>query len=96
MKVAADGRTPLPRSLIANEVETDDGYVFELESPLLLNVDDRLGFENGRLVVERVAGGRLALRGRGPRDAVDTEARSPFMWRRLIRSRWRRGRGDRL
>jgi hypothetical protein len=30
MKVPADGRTPLPRSLIADEVETDDGYSFEL------------------------------------------------------------------
>ncbi|MFE5796509.1 hypothetical protein ACFQ8C_28565 [Streptomyces sp. NPDC056503] len=60
MRLVADGATPVSRSVLVNDVETDDGYAFELASPLFLAADDRVAFEDGGLVVVRAGGERLS------------------------------------
>ncbi|MFE7095188.1 UreE family protein [Streptomyces erythrochromogenes] len=45
------------------DLETDDGYAFELARPLFLAADDRIAFEDGRLVVVRAGGERLTPAG---------------------------------
>ncbi|MFF8413886.1 hypothetical protein [Streptomyces omiyaensis] len=59
----ADGATPVSRSVLVNDLETDDGYAFEPASPLFLAAGDRVGFEGGVLVVVRAGGERLAPAG---------------------------------
>ncbi|MER5412819.1 hypothetical protein ACFQ9Q_43310 [Streptomyces virginiae] len=59
MRLIADGTTAASRAVLMNELETDDGYAFELERPLFLAVGDRIGFEDGDLVVARASGERL-------------------------------------
>ncbi|WP_406076338.1 hypothetical protein [Streptomyces virginiae] len=56
MRLIADGTTAASRAVLMNELETDDGYAFELERPLFLAVGDRIGFEDGDLVVARASG----------------------------------------
>lgn len=60
MRLTADGATPVPRAVWANELRTDDGYVFELADPLLLSAGDLIAFEGGRPVVTRADGERTA------------------------------------
>jgi hypothetical protein len=59
MRLVADGVTPVPRSVWANELRTDDGYVFELAAPLLLSAGDLIVFEGDRPVVARGDGERV-------------------------------------
>lgn len=59
MRLIADGTTAASRSVLMNELETDAGYAFELDRPLFLAVGDRVGFEDGNLVVTRASGERL-------------------------------------
>ncbi|MFD6913708.1 hypothetical protein [Streptomyces virginiae] len=59
MRLTADGTTAASRAVLMNELETDDGCAFELERPLFLAVGDRIGFEDGNLVVARASGERL-------------------------------------
>ncbi|GGN22106.1 hypothetical protein [Streptomyces fuscichromogenes] len=59
MRLIADGTTAASRLVLVNELDTDDGYVFELAGPLFLAVGDRVSFENGDLVVARANGERL-------------------------------------
>ncbi|MFH8576682.1 hypothetical protein OHB11_38525 [Streptomyces zaomyceticus] len=59
MRLVADGATPTSRLVLVNDLETDDGYAFELTSPIFLTVGDRIAFEAGRLVVVRAGRERL-------------------------------------
>ncbi|GAA1406776.1 hypothetical protein GCM10009639_54970 [Kitasatospora putterlickiae] len=59
MRLIADGTTAASRLVLVNELESDGGYAFELDSPLFLAVGDRVGFEGGHLVVARASGERL-------------------------------------
>ncbi|MFD8079837.1 hypothetical protein ACFV3E_45450 [Streptomyces sp. NPDC059718] len=59
MRLIADGSTAASRLVLVNELETDDGYAFELASPLFLAVGDRVTFENSNFVVARANGERL-------------------------------------
>ncbi|MGW3324074.1 hypothetical protein [Streptomyces virginiae] len=59
MRLIADGTTATSRAVLMNELETDDGYAFELNRPLFLAVGDRIDFEDGNLVVARASGERL-------------------------------------
>ncbi len=59
MRLIADGATPTSRLVLVEDFETDNGYAFELASPLFLAVGDRISFEDGRLVVVRASGERL-------------------------------------
>ncbi|MFJ4090895.1 hypothetical protein ACIPYS_04870 [Kitasatospora sp. NPDC089913] len=63
MRLIADGTTAASRLVLVNELETDDGYAFELDSPLFLAVGDRVGFEAGNLVVARASGERIRRAG---------------------------------
>ncbi|WP_327720558.1 hypothetical protein OG381_38350 [Streptomyces sp. NBC_00490] len=63
MRLTADGATPIPRSVWAEDLETDDGHAFELVRPLFLTAGDRIGFEGGVLVVVRPGGARLTAEG---------------------------------
>ncbi|MFJ9648904.1 hypothetical protein [Streptomyces sp. NPDC101206] len=63
MRLVADGATPISRLVLVKDLETDDGYAFELASPIFLTVGDRIAFEDGRLVVGRAGGERLLLAG---------------------------------
>ncbi|QES07650.1 hypothetical protein DEJ44_19945 [Streptomyces venezuelae] len=45
--------------VLVKDLETDDGYAFELESPLFLAAGDRITFEDHRLVVVRAGEERL-------------------------------------
>ncbi|GGT02514.1 hypothetical protein GCM10010286_29590 [Streptomyces toxytricini] len=63
MRLAADGATPIPRSVPGKHFTTDDGYAFELPSPLFPAVGDRIAFEGGGLVVVRAGGERLPAAG---------------------------------
>ncbi|WP_157535675.1 hypothetical protein [Kitasatospora mediocidica] len=59
MRLIADGATPTSRLVLVEDLETDDGYTFELTGPLFPAVGDRISFEDGRLVVVRASGERL-------------------------------------
>ncbi|WP_329309650.1 hypothetical protein [Streptomyces sp. NBC_01262] len=59
MRLIADGATPTSRLVLVEDLETDNGYVFELASPLFLAVGDRISFDDSRLVVVRANGERL-------------------------------------
>lgn len=59
MRLIADGATPTSRLVLVDELETDDGYAFELARPLFLAAGDRISFEEGKLVVSWVNGERL-------------------------------------
>lgn len=59
MRLIADGATPMLRLVLANELETDDGYAFELVRPLFLAAGDRISFEESELVVMRASGERV-------------------------------------
>jgi hypothetical protein len=63
MRLIADGTTPASRMVLVNELETDHGYAFELDSPLFLAVGDRISFDDGNLVVARASGKRLSPAG---------------------------------
>ncbi|MEU2506447.1 hypothetical protein ABZ621_17300 [Streptomyces sp. NPDC007863] len=63
MRLVADGVTPSSRLVLVKDLETDDGYAFELASPLFLAAGDRIAFEDGRLVVVRAGGVRLSPAG---------------------------------
>lgn len=63
MHLVADGVTPTSRLVLVKDLETDDGYAFELARPLFLAASDRIGFEDGRLVVVRTSGERLSPAG---------------------------------
>lgn len=63
MRLVTDGATPTSRLLLVKDLETDDGYAFELASPLFLAVGDRVAFEGSRLVVVRANGVRLSPAG---------------------------------
>ncbi|MET9435795.1 hypothetical protein [Streptomyces sp. NPDC006551] len=63
MRLVADGATPTSRLVLVKDLETDDGYAFELASPLFLAAGDRITFEDGRLVVVRAKGARLSPAG---------------------------------
>ncbi|MEU2390452.1 hypothetical protein [Streptomyces sp. NPDC007369] len=63
MRLVADGATPTSRLVLVKDLETDDGYAFELATPLFLAAGDRIAFEYGRLVVVRASGERLSLAG---------------------------------
>ncbi|MEU8889117.1 hypothetical protein [Streptomyces sp. NPDC048442] len=75
MRLATDGVTPVPRLLLVDELETDDGHFCELSAPLLLTPGDRISFDGGSLVVTRVNGetfepaGTRGVRCRGGRRA---------------------------
>ncbi|MFF4277128.1 hypothetical protein [Streptomyces sp. NPDC001536] len=63
MRLTADGATPIPRSVLVEELETDEGHAFELTRPLFLATGDRIGFEGDGLVVVRSCGVRLTVDG---------------------------------
>ncbi|NNN31968.1 hypothetical protein HLK59_16665 [Streptomyces sp. S3(2020)] len=63
MRLTADGATPIPRSVLVTELETDDGHAFELSRPLFLTAGDRIAFEGDGLVVVRPCGERLMVDG---------------------------------
>ncbi|WP_406054373.1 hypothetical protein OG462_03675 [Streptomyces sp. NBC_01077] len=63
MRLVADGATPTSRFVLVKDLETDDGYAFELAGPLFLAASDRIVFEGGRLVVVRAGGERLSPAG---------------------------------
>jgi urease accessory protein UreE len=63
MRLIADGATPTSRLVLVKDLETDDGYAFELASPLFLDTGDRIDFEGEGLVVVRANGERLAPAG---------------------------------
>ncbi|MFB7037573.1 MULTISPECIES: hypothetical protein [unclassified Streptomyces] len=63
MRLVADGTTPIPRRVLAEDLETDDGYAFEPASPLFPAAGDRISFEGDRLVVVRAGGERLSPAG---------------------------------
>lgn len=63
MRLVADGATPISRLVLVEELETDDGYAFELARPLFLAAEDRIAFEGDRLVVVRASGERGAPAG---------------------------------
>ncbi|MEU9720824.1 hypothetical protein [Streptomyces sp. NPDC047976] len=85
MRLIADGATPIPRMVLVEDLETDDGYVFEPAEPLFLAAGDRIAFEGDGLVVVRAAGGRLVppgswstrcrLRAEGPDRPAAVRAR---------------------
>ncbi|MFV6027010.1 hypothetical protein [Streptomyces sp. NPDC056264] len=63
MRLIADGSTPLPRAVLVDALEHDDGYTFEPASPVFLAAGDQLRFEGGGLVVLRDGGVRHDLVG---------------------------------
>ncbi|MFF5503308.1 hypothetical protein [Streptomyces roseolus] len=63
MRLTADGATPISRSVLVAEFETDDGYVFEPVRPFFLVPGDRIAFADDRLLVVRACGKRLAAVG---------------------------------
>ncbi|MFC9589819.1 hypothetical protein ACFTUC_08470 [Streptomyces sp. NPDC056944] len=63
MRLVADGTTPITRLVLVKDLKTDDGYAFELASPLFLAADDRVAFEDGSLVVVQASGVRLSPAG---------------------------------
>ncbi|MFD8417526.1 hypothetical protein [Streptomyces sp. NPDC059650] len=63
MRLVADGATPTSRLVLVKDLKTDDGYAFELASPLFLAAGDRIAFEGDGLVVVRAGGERLSLAG---------------------------------
>jgi urease accessory protein UreE len=63
MRLVADGATPTSRLVLVKDLETDDGYAFELASPLFLAASDRIAVEDGRIVVVRASGERLSPAG---------------------------------
>lgn len=63
MRLVADGATPTSRLVLVKDLETDDGYAFELASPLFLAAGDRIGFEGDGLIVVRAGGERLSPAG---------------------------------
>ncbi|MFJ7986036.1 hypothetical protein [Streptomyces sp. NPDC096351] len=58
MRLIADGSSPLPRAVLVDALEHDDGSTFAPASPLFLAAGDRLRFEGGTLVVLRDGGMR--------------------------------------
>ncbi|MFF5760886.1 hypothetical protein ACFY7A_36290 [Streptomyces longwoodensis] len=60
MRLIADGATPTSRLVLVKDLETDDGYAFELASPLFLDTGDRVDFEGEKLIVVRASGERLS------------------------------------
>src|SRR5882757_10802147 len=79
MRLVVDGTTPSSRLLLVEDLETDNGYAFELANPLFLAVGDRISFEDGRLVVVRASGEQLTRvgewslpSGTGPRSTRST------------------------
>lgn len=63
MRLVADGATPTSRLVLVKNFDTDDGYAFELASPIFLAIGDRIAMEDGRLVVVRAGGVRLSPAG---------------------------------
>ncbi|WP_329485045.1 hypothetical protein OG618_00360 [Kitasatospora sp. NBC_01246] len=63
MRLIADGTTTASQLVLVNELESDDGYAFELDSPLFLAVGDQVSFEGSDLVVARASGERLRAAG---------------------------------
>ncbi|MFF7953948.1 hypothetical protein [Streptomyces griseorubiginosus] len=63
MRLVADGATPASRLVLVKDLDTDDGYAFELVSPLFLSAGDRIAFEDGRLVIVGAKGERLSPAG---------------------------------
>ncbi|MFF7442960.1 hypothetical protein [Streptomyces sp. NPDC008122] len=63
MHLIADGVTPTSRLVLVKDLETDDGYAFELANPLFLTVGDRIAFEGDGLVIVRAGGERLSPTG---------------------------------
>ncbi|MFD8642749.1 hypothetical protein ACFV14_20910 [Streptomyces zaomyceticus] len=59
MRLIADGATPISRLVLVNDLETDDGYAFELARACFLGAGDRIAFEADGLVVLRAGGERL-------------------------------------
>ncbi|MEV4940562.1 hypothetical protein [Streptomyces zaomyceticus] len=59
MRLIADGATPTSRSVLGNDLETDDGHAFELARPIFLGAGDRIAFEADGLVVVRAGGEQL-------------------------------------
>ncbi|MDQ1023007.1 hypothetical protein QF035_000589 [Streptomyces umbrinus] len=59
MRAVADGTTPASRLVLVDQLETDDGYTFDPDSPLFLSAGARIGFEGGNPVVTRASGERL-------------------------------------
>ncbi|MEW2418399.1 hypothetical protein AB0953_32610 [Streptomyces sp. NPDC046866] len=45
MRLVADRATPTSRLVLVKDLETDDGYAFELASPIFLTVGDRIAFD---------------------------------------------------
>ncbi|WP_158943326.1 hypothetical protein [Streptomyces sp. NRRL S-378] len=60
MRLVADGATPTSRLVLVKDLETDDGYAFELANPLFLAPGDRVAFEDGGFVVVQASGVRLS------------------------------------
>ncbi|MFI9123094.1 hypothetical protein ACIGW0_27495 [Streptomyces bikiniensis] len=63
MRLTADGTTPISRSVLVNDFETDDGYAFALASPLLLAAGDRVALGRDGVAVTRADGERLVPAG---------------------------------
>ncbi|MEV6682459.1 hypothetical protein AB0N09_37205 [Streptomyces erythrochromogenes] len=56
MRVITDGVTPVPRMMLVDDLETDDGRFCELDRPLFLEIGDRIGFDGRTLSVTRKSG----------------------------------------
>ncbi|MEU6299431.1 hypothetical protein [Streptomyces erythrochromogenes] len=51
MRLITDGVTPVPRMMLVDDLETDDGRFCELDRPLFLRIGDRIDFDGRTLSV---------------------------------------------
>ncbi|MER7734028.1 hypothetical protein ABTX80_24370 [Streptomyces erythrochromogenes] len=56
MRLITDGITPVPRMMLVDDLETDDGRFCELDRPLFLRIGDRIDFDGRTLSVTPKSG----------------------------------------
>ncbi|MFE7182529.1 hypothetical protein [Streptomyces erythrochromogenes] len=56
MRLITDGVTPVPRMMLVDDLETDDGRFCELDGPLFLGIGDRVRFDGRSLSVTLKSG----------------------------------------
>ncbi|THA74384.1 hypothetical protein [Streptomyces sp. A0592] len=56
MRLITDGVTPVPRMMLVDDLETDDGRFCELDGPLFLEAGDRIAFDGRTLSVTPKSG----------------------------------------
>ncbi|MGW7025601.1 hypothetical protein OG264_36200 [Streptomyces xanthophaeus] len=60
MLLPTDGVTPVPRLVLVDDLQTDDGYFCTLSAPLFLAPGDRVRFDRSSLRVTRANGEAFA------------------------------------